>query len=326
MCFLDASKAFDRINHWSLFRKMLNRGIPAIIIRILCYWYRTQKFFVKYGSCTSDPFRVNNGVRQGGILSPHLFAIYVDGLSQQLSTSNAGCQIDNISVNHIFYADDLCLLAPCPSALQQLIDICAKFGIDNDITYNPAKSICMIVKPIRFNLHCPSVSLDNVKLNYVNHVKYLGVILQDTLKDHDDMSRQLRFLYSRCNTLLRKFGKCSYQVLLTLYQSYCAPSYCTFLWCNFNTYMYNKVKVAYNNVFRRIFGYGRRDSASAMFVSNGIDNFDVMYRKNVHRFVERINASNNSIIRTITNNTTVKVGSLWKRWYSCLYSTNHTII
>ena len=86
-CFLDASKAFDRVNHWTLFRKLLNRGVPVILIRILLYWYRTQTFCIKWGSTTSEFFNVSNGVRQGGILSPYLFIVYIDDLSNMLNSA-----------------------------------------------------------------------------------------------------------------------------------------------------------------------------------------------------------------------------------------------
>ena len=76
-------------------------------------------------------FTVGNGVRQGSILSPHLFAVYVDDLSVNLIDSGQGCCIDNVVINHLFYADDLCLMAPIPSALQRLINICDQFCIDN---------------------------------------------------------------------------------------------------------------------------------------------------------------------------------------------------
>lgn len=70
LCFLDASKAFDRVNHDKLFIKLSNRGVPGYLIRILIFWYSQQTMQVKWGESVSDSFRVSNGIRQGGILSP----------------------------------------------------------------------------------------------------------------------------------------------------------------------------------------------------------------------------------------------------------------
>ena len=82
MCFLDASKAFDRVKHPVLFDKLVQRDVPGYIVRILCYWYAHQTMCVRWGSSISSSFRVSISVRQGGILSPHLFNVYVDDLSQ----------------------------------------------------------------------------------------------------------------------------------------------------------------------------------------------------------------------------------------------------
>ena len=76
--FLDAGKTFDRINHWLLFDKLLKREMPCYIVRILVYWYRTQTMYVQWASCDSSSFKVTNGVRQGGILSPKLSIVYMD--------------------------------------------------------------------------------------------------------------------------------------------------------------------------------------------------------------------------------------------------------
>lgn len=78
----DASKAFDRINHHKLFTKLSLRGVPGTITRILAFWYANQKMQIKWGDTVSTPFSVGNGVRQGGILSPGLFNLYMDDLSQ----------------------------------------------------------------------------------------------------------------------------------------------------------------------------------------------------------------------------------------------------
>ena len=53
------------------------------------------------------------------------------------------CHIHNCCTNHMCYADDLYVIAPSPSALQGLMKICAKFGSENDVEYNPIKSLCM---------------------------------------------------------------------------------------------------------------------------------------------------------------------------------------
>ena len=77
-CFLDASKAFDRINHWTLFRKMIDSNMPLIIVRIIMFWYQSQLVCFKWGKVASIFFRISNDVRQGGILSPKLVALYMN--------------------------------------------------------------------------------------------------------------------------------------------------------------------------------------------------------------------------------------------------------
>ena len=61
---------------------------------------------------------IYKGVRQGGILSPKLYSVYVDDLSDDLIESQIECQIDNVCVKNVMYADDICLTSPSPAALQ----------------------------------------------------------------------------------------------------------------------------------------------------------------------------------------------------------------
>ena len=60
----------------------------------------------------SEYFTISNGVGQGGILSPRLFAVYVDDLFKQLFDARSGCFIEHQCINHQMYADDICLLTP----------------------------------------------------------------------------------------------------------------------------------------------------------------------------------------------------------------------
>ena len=91
---------------------------------------------MKWGAIVSEGFWVSNGVCQGIILSPKLFAVYVDNLSKSLKENKIGFMIDEVCFKHLFYADDLCLLAPCAIASQQLPDRCYEYDIKHDIIMN----------------------------------------------------------------------------------------------------------------------------------------------------------------------------------------------
>ena len=88
--FLDASKAFDKIDFWLLFQKLITKDFPVFIIKILAYWYCHQEMHVRWGSTFTSSFHVSNGLKQGGILSPMLFNVYMDPLSIQLNRSGIG--------------------------------------------------------------------------------------------------------------------------------------------------------------------------------------------------------------------------------------------
>ena len=120
-------------------------------------------------------------------MSPRLFAFYIDGLSSLLSKSNVGCYINDICSNHMFYADDICILAPSAMGLQTLIDICVAYGIDHDIIYNPLKTKCVAILPQGYKLSIPTVSLNGNVLEYVPTMKYLGVHITNNLTDDEDI-------------------------------------------------------------------------------------------------------------------------------------------
>ena len=56
-------------------KKLLNRGVPIYLVKVLCYWYQHQSMYVKWGSTLFSKFQVTNGVRQGGVFSPLLFNV-----------------------------------------------------------------------------------------------------------------------------------------------------------------------------------------------------------------------------------------------------------
>ena len=106
------------------------------------------------------------------------------------------------------YADDICLMTPTGTAMQNLLDFCHHYGTANDILFNPLKSVC--IKPKYYKLFCPSVNIGSEPLRFVNESKYLGFTFCNLNKD--DILRQMRSVYAHSNRKLRMFSHCSIDV------------------------------------------------------------------------------------------------------------------
>ena len=123
------------------------RKVPALIIRVLIYFYLCNFVRVQWCGIVSDYFSAGNGVKQGGVLSPVLFCVYIDGLLIALSRAGVGCFLGSNFVGALAYADDIVLLAPTASALRIMLSICDNYAKDYSISFNADKSKCLVVLP-----------------------------------------------------------------------------------------------------------------------------------------------------------------------------------
>ena len=106
-CFVDFSKAFDKVNYWKLFNKLLYDNIAVDLVALLAYWYSHQQMCVRWKKVFSAPFLLGNGTRQGGVLSPCLFSRYVREIIAGVISSNVGCNIGDTFFNILAYADGI---------------------------------------------------------------------------------------------------------------------------------------------------------------------------------------------------------------------------
>ena len=138
---------------------MIDSGMPPIFVRLIVTWYCEQHDCVRWGSTLSPKFNVSNGVRQGGILSPLFFNLYMDRLSVTLSKTKVGCALGKIMVNHLAYADDLVILSPSAKGLQKLLNICSEYGEEHDIMFNHQKrNVCIFQSKVVLLLMYPRFS------------------------------------------------------------------------------------------------------------------------------------------------------------------------
>ena len=88
---LDASRAFDKIQYVKLFRLFIKRSLCSLSARFLAYLYTNQSLMVNCNRCYSYSFNISNDVKEGVILSPILFCMYMDELLYKLQASSFKC-------------------------------------------------------------------------------------------------------------------------------------------------------------------------------------------------------------------------------------------
>ncbi|XP_046976555.1 uncharacterized protein LOC124542674 [Vanessa cardui] len=302
-CFLDLSKAFDLVNYDILWKKLQHTGIPLEISNLFKFWYLNQVNVVRWSESLSKPYRLECGVRQGGLTSPKLFNLYINALIEELSSTHVGCYIDGICFNNISYADDMVLLSASVSGLNKLLKICENYASLNGLTYNVKKSEFMVFpasnKPLSYAV--PPVKLYGTPLKRVEQFKYLGHVVCSDLTDNADMERERRALSVRANMLVRRFARCSIDVKVTLFRAYCTSFYTSNLWVDYTQKQFNALRVQYNNAFRLLMGLPRYCSASGMFAEARVDCFYTTLRKRCTSLLRRIRASPSSTLKTFSD-------------------------
>ena len=327
VAFLDASKAFDRVNRRKLLYKLESRGVPTYILRLLSSELIGQCICVRWGSTHSDFFHIGNGVKQGGILSPLLFNIYMDDLSLQLHRQSIGCSVGGTVVNHMLYADDIVLFAPSAKGLQKLLDISHTYGCNYDIEYNPSKSSIMYIDSRKAG-NARSMTIGGKILNvvtafsYLGHIicEYLGHIICDDLSDEADLKAKSRQMYAKSNTLRNKFHMCSSAVKVKLFTAYFNNVYMCALWVNYRKNAFQQFKVAYNNSYRILNRLPMRCSASNMFANGNVNSCACVLRKSIYSLMTRIHASLNPIVNSIVRGDVYCTSALRIQWVSQLYT------
>ena len=199
-------------------------GLRALIT--VCEEYAvSHDMLFNHKKSVSQGFHVTNGVRQGGILSPYLFYVYLDDLSIALSACRTGCCVGNSLINHLMYADDLVIFSPSSIGLRALITVCEEYAVSHEMLFNHKKSVILICRSKYMKNVYPVFTLNVKIVDESDTARYLGHIICNSGKDDKDIMRQCQQLYARGNALFRKFHMCSMSVKIQLFNTYCSPMY-----------------------------------------------------------------------------------------------------
>ena len=145
-CFVDFQKAFDSIPRHKLFEKLRNKNITGDFYNTLIDIYSNDKFSIRIGETMTTESSCNQGVKQGCVLSPTLFNIFLSDLPKLLmQDKNKPISIDeNTNLSCLIWADDLLILSKTEEGLRNMLKDLETYSSDNGIKLNLEKTKCMI--------------------------------------------------------------------------------------------------------------------------------------------------------------------------------------
>ena len=147
--FIDYAKAFDCVDHNKLWEILQEMGIPDHLTCLLRNLYAGQEAIVRTGYGTTDGFQIGKRLRQGCILSPCLFNLYVVYIIQNagLDEAQVGIKITGININNLRYPDDTTLMAESEE-LKSLLKKVKEEGGKAVLKFNIQKTKIMASSPI----------------------------------------------------------------------------------------------------------------------------------------------------------------------------------
>ena len=192
--FIDFKAAFDTIWRSALWKMLKSIGISIKIVNILQFMYNNTECTVMIDKHLTEWFRVEVGVRQGCILSPTLFNIFLEFVMDGISSLQSKLQLDHCLSTDVRYADDTTLIAHIFDKLKlstkELENACRKWGLK----VNPLK--CKVMSQ-----EMDDIQIDNETVAKVNHFVFLGSVVPNT---SDDVKRRIALASSAFGRLKEK--------------------------------------------------------------------------------------------------------------------------
>ena len=171
-CFIDFEKAFDSVHYPSLWHKMLAYRIHGRMLNVIKSLYENLESCVRVNGRLTDWFAQTAGVRQGDVLSPTLFALYINDLAYDVKElgSRHGVKVGDDVVNILLFADDVVLISDSEIGLQVLLNITSDWARDWRLRFNMDMNKTNIVHFRDPSVPCSSFpfTLNNERVKYAD--------------------------------------------------------------------------------------------------------------------------------------------------------------
>ena len=138
--FVDLQKAFDLVDHGLLLERLLEYNIDGKIFRLIHDMYRDGEACIRINGLMTNFFKLLFGVKQGDIVSPSFFNLFINKMIAIIISLHAGIKLNNIELSILLYADDMVLLSGCSDGLQKLMHTAHDWFVNNKLLVSPEKT------------------------------------------------------------------------------------------------------------------------------------------------------------------------------------------
>ena len=248
-------------------------------------------------------FDVLCGTKQGGILSPDFFSVYINDLIIFLRKKGIGCHILRTFIACILFADDMTLIAPTCQSMQQMLDICADYCNQFCLQFNFAKTKVMVFGKLSRSVSSISkISLQGISIDFVTKCKYLGFNIVSCLHFQLSINEDLGNFFASANSVLNSTTKPMENVLMQLLFSNCVPrlTYGAAV-KDLNLSEKQQVNVAVNNAIRRIFKFRQWQSIRQLREFYGFKPIEVLFEISRKRFFRALPYHCNALLRFLSS-------------------------
>ena len=235
VCFIDAKKAFDTVDRDCLWFKLLKIGIHGDFLKAVQSLYKSVSCTVKINNNFTEWFKVNMGVKQGCVLSPTLFSVYVIDLANEINNLRCGVSFDDINISILLYADGIALITPNEMALQRMLNVLLEWSYKWRININEKKTKALQFRHATKRRSHFVFKCGDKHIHFEAFYKYLGFWFHEPL----DMKKSIKEISKAASrsfgAVFMKYISCggmAYNVYSKLVDSVVEPVlfYCSGIW------------------------------------------------------------------------------------------------
>jgi hypothetical protein len=185
--FLDVRKAYPTVLRADLMEKLHSKLSKAFGGNVNCRCHLWSVIDKLYEGCSSriviqdsisDEYTVNHGLREGSVLSPILYAIFIDGIIDEMRAC-IGVKVGSFNYKALLYVDDIILISESAEDLQTMLDCCQKYADEHSFQFSMKKSqVVVFGKDEDYDFQW---TLMGGKMAQVDHYKYLGLTFRRCL-------------------------------------------------------------------------------------------------------------------------------------------------